>query len=173
GVELLERLRDHHAGLIVPGAGADAVARVDRVRAEVGAPGLVARADGRRQPLTGGVCPVEAAQVSAVLAAAFAGDEEAHRRVVRVAGLVGAGGHLQRVIVVVTRTAGESQEQRAPGDQERSNHGVSPNGLGVESSAAPASRSRRRGAPEWPPLTRSRAPASIQIATESYTSPTL
>jgi hypothetical protein len=77
-------LRDHDALGVLPWAAADAVARIDRrahavgARAQIGAPGMVARACLGGQGLADLVGAGQAAQVGA-LAAAGAGHEEGHR----------------------------------------------------------------------------------------------
>ena len=83
GNDRVLRLAELGVGIVVPGAGADAVARIDGglagagLRAEVGAPGVIARADGSGQRLAMRVGSGEAAEIAA-FAKADAGDEEGH-----------------------------------------------------------------------------------------------
>src|ERR1043166_4874350 len=75
---------------VEPRSGADTITRVDgglsgaRLGAEIGVPGVTARADSRRQSLAVRVCAGKSAQVSA-FAHADAGDEESHFRGTRMA----------------------------------------------------------------------------------------
>ena len=79
-VQMREVVGDLDASYVVPGAGADSIARVHRRRtaqAEVGVPGARSRAHGGREHLAFRVRSREPSEVSAERAASGAGDEEA------------------------------------------------------------------------------------------------
>jgi hypothetical protein len=79
---------DHHAVEVVPGSLADPIARVDRglagarLRAEIGAPGAVARADGLGKLLAVRIGARQPAEI-APIADRLARDEERHRHAAR------------------------------------------------------------------------------------------
>src|SRR5262249_6088584 len=87
-VKIVDVLGDNLAFEILPGAASDAIAGIDGLRAagclgaEVGAPGLVARARGLGQRLALTFGSLQAAEVGA-LARPAAGDEEGHVRRLR------------------------------------------------------------------------------------------
>jgi hypothetical protein len=85
-VQVADILGDDRTLGVLPGAGADPVARVDRSRAlrtEIGVPRLATRAGGLRERLTLLVGAFEAAEVP-TLSRASTGDEERHVRLLRV-----------------------------------------------------------------------------------------
>src|SRR5262245_38579582 len=97
-VQLGEVFRDDEALGVQPRAAADAVAGVDRVRAlgaQVSAPGLRPRAGRRAEELAELVCPVEAAEVTA-LSRTCARDEEADLRLLCLAAGAPAERHQER-----------------------------------------------------------------------------
>src|SRR6185437_10555059 len=98
-VQIIDVLRDDLALEILPRTGADAVAGVDRclavagLRAQVGAPGLVAGAGSGGHLLTVAIGPFEAAKIGA-MPRSDAGHKERHvRRLWRL--LLGVGGRHQ------------------------------------------------------------------------------
>ena len=84
GVKVIDIARDHLAMRVIPGAGANAVARVDGgatrtvLRAQISMPCVIARAHGCCKPLAMRVHSREAAEIGALLYAG-AGDEKTHR----------------------------------------------------------------------------------------------
>ena len=87
-VQIGNVLRYLHALGVVPGAGADAILRIECVSAEIGVPSLAALAGCGGQRLAMRVRSGQAAEIGSV-AGSDAGDEEAHARVLSHGGLHG------------------------------------------------------------------------------------